>query len=389
MTCPKFLFASQATSDVVFQLAETVAERLGPTLLHTGTALTSNQPSLEIASGPKYDNSTIPLRALTWTKYLAQAAASLARVDGQPVMLLTSNPPLLPVLGYLYKRLRGWRYVVRVLDVYPDVLHQNGLVGPSHVVFKTWAALNRLAYENADVLITLGPAMAERVSQYVSRKGMVEVIPDWVDAGTLRPVPKSENQFARRHGLVDNLTIMYSGNLGLTHDISGLDAAMAKLGGDDKLRFVFIGGGARESELKTAAEQYSNVLWLPFQPREMLPLSMSSADVGVVTLGRGSDGVSMPSKCYYLMACGCALLGLSSGNNDVKRIIDKYDCGINVEPDDTAGVVAAIERFRDEPEFRSSCGRNARAAVEAEFSGDIVVERYLEILGALRAQQDS
>jgi glycosyltransferase involved in cell wall biosynthesis len=92
----------------------------------------------------------------------------------------------------------------------------------------------------------------------------------------------------------------------------------------------------------------------------------------------------MPSKAYYLMACGCALLGLTSADNDVKQIIERYRCGINVEPDDTAGVVAAIRRFRDDRAFLNECRSNARQAVEAEYSAARVVPRYVDILAALR-----
>ena len=77
---------------------------------------------------------------------------------------------------------------------------------------------------------------------------------------------------------------------------------------------LFIGGAGRAEELKEAAAQNPGVgRYLPFQPAEALPYSMTSGDIAVVTLGKGTEGISMPSKCYYMMAAGCAILGLSEG----------------------------------------------------------------------------
>ncbi len=92
----------------------------------------------------------------------------------------------------------------------------------------------------------------------------------------------------------------------------------------------------------------------------------------------------MPSKTYYLMAAGCAVLGLSHGDNDLKRLIERYECGLNVEPDDTEGVLQALKRFRDDPEFLSHCQSRGRKAAEAQFSATVNMGRYLELLGSLR-----
>ena len=116
---------------------------------------------------------------------------------------------------------------------------------------------------------------------------------------------------------------------------------------------------------------------------EMVPQIMAAAHVGVATLGRGSEGVSMPSKSYDLMAAGCALLGLSQGDNDLRRIIERYECGLNVEPDDTNGVLVALHRFRDDPEFLAHCQSRSRQAAVEQFSTSVNQRRYLELLRAL------
>ena len=78
----------------------------------------------------------------------------------------------------------------------------------------------------------------------------------------------------------------------------------------------------------------------------------------------------IPSKIYYAMAGGSALLCICSGNNKLKTIIKKHKCGISVEPGDVEGFVSAIKRFYEDPIFLKSCKENARKAVESYYTNE-------------------
>ena len=190
---------------------------------------------------------------------------------------------------------------------------------------RAWEALNRLALSRAEHVITLGPVMVERVQRFLRPGKSAQCIPDWVDPTNIVPRSKTDNWFAQEHGQLGKLTVLYSGNLGLTHDLSALFRVAETLQSNDAVCFLFIDGGARRAELEAVASRLRNVLLLPRQPQENLPYSMTTGDVAVVTLGKGTEGISMPSKTYYMMAAGCAILGISHGDNDLKRLIENYE----------------------------------------------------------------
>lgn len=379
----RYLVLTQACSQNVMELCATLAVELGPTSLYTGTAFDGagvNHPGLEIVKGPTYDNRSYRSRARTWAAYIAGASAWLARQRGPAVMVVSTNPPMLPHLAWAVGRARRWPYVVRVLDVYPDVLWRSGVLTEKHPVARAWAALNRRAFGGAAAVISLGDVMSEVVTRYMPRGRQPVLIPSWVDASSLIPRPKNENWFAKEHGQTDKLTVLYSGNLGLTHDLSGLSKAAQALESDGRIHFMFIGGGAQRPHLQTLSERLANVSLLPFQPHDVVPYSMATGDVALITLGKGTEGISMPSKCYYMMAAGCAILGVTYGDNDVVRTIQDTSCGVSVRADDAAGIQRAIERFRDDPEFLAACRRNARQAAEQRFSKEQGVGAYLKLL---------
>jgi len=381
---PDFIFLSQAMANFVFELVELTAQKLGPIVVHTGTEFKEQgHPNLKIWKAPKYDNSSYASRFVTWMRYLVKATRDLWAVRGKPVLLIATNPPLLPVLGYVFNRLRGWPYVVRVLDVYPDVLERKGMISKKGIVFRIWARFNRLAFKYAATVVTLAAVMGENVSKYTEGRP-VEIIPDWADTDHIKPKPKTKNFFAKKYCQINKLTVLYSGNLGTTHDLSGLFRAVESLEDEPNINFFFIGGGGRQHEFKAMADRFDSCTWLPLLPEEIVPFSMASADVGIITIGRGMEGISMPSKCYYMMAAGCAILGISSGENDLTRLITKYDCGVSVGCSEIEGVKDALLRFHKDREFLDSCKRNSRKAAEEVFSKRVCTKRYLEILGDLQ-----
>ncbi|MGB0588284.1 MAG: glycosyltransferase family 4 protein [Myxococcota bacterium] len=383
---PKVLLFGQALVPDTAELAKRCADELGPTWVFTDERFELGAPSesLKRFDAPSYDNSSIRTRIRTWMAYMRAAMRFSKGVEGRPVVFMNSNPPMLALVGYVGARLRERPYVVRVLDVYPDVMVQRGMFGARHPISLAWRAFNRMVYSRAAAVVTLGEVMAERVTPYMRDPSRLHVIPTSVNTASITPLSKADNWFAEEHGLTDRLVILYSGNYGASHDLSGLIDAMGTFGTDSGVTVLFIGGAGRAEELKEAASQRPEVCrYLPFQPAEVLPYSMTSGDIAVVTLGKGTEGISMPSKCYYMMAAGCAILGLSEGDNDLKRVIERYDCGVNLSCSDSDGIAKAIQGLRDDPETLARYQRNARRAAEEVFDTHIVTAQHFELLRAL------
>jgi glycosyltransferase involved in cell wall biosynthesis len=380
-----FVIFNQSCSRMDLELCAEIARELGPTLLHTGSNFDGEERGgLTIIKAPAYNNSSYYTRMKTWLAYVADAICVAAKLRGKPVVMVSSNPPFGPFLGYALHKLRGWPYMVRILDVYPDALIQNGLVGPRHLVPRVWGMLNRLVLGGAEYVITLGPVMAERVKKYLPSGKAVQIVPTWVDPSCIIPRAKDDNWFARAQGQTGKLTLLYTGNLGLTHDLSSLFLAAENLQGEADIHFLFIGGGARRGELAEVERRLHNFTLLPFQPEANIPYSLATGDVAIVALGRGTEGISMPSKTYFGMAAGSAILGISCGDNDLKRVIEEYQCGINVDTNDADGMRKAILRFRNDRDFLKRCQNNSRRAAEQTFSAAVCGRAYLTMLSDMR-----
>lgn len=384
---PALLILNQMAGPMTWELAEDLGKALGSVALLTGhpdTLAKGSTLAVQLLTAAPYQRDSYARRALSWLRYLWQAFVWLWHWPAATPLLLFSNPPLLLWLGYLMRRLRGQRYTVMVHDIFPDPLVRLDILSECHPVTHIWRRLNRLAYERADVVMTLGECMAANLAKQFdparTRAGRVEVIYPWADTNVIRPIPKEDNWVALQHGQVGKLTVMYSGNMGVSHDIETMLAAAQRLQDVPEIHFMFIGAGPKwqlvEETIRT--QHLANVTLLPWQPEAALSYLLAMADVGLVSLDVGAHGLSVPSKTCYMMAAGVALLGLSKRPSDLRMMIEEHQCGINVKPGDVDGFVQAVLRYRDDESFLSRCREAARLAAERVFSRQVNVARVLD-----------
>jgi colanic acid biosynthesis glycosyl transferase WcaI len=370
------------------ELAEDIALRLGGAAIYTGSRLDNVAPPLETIIGPEYRRDSILSRLWSWMLYFAGATRVVRHMPSSALLFIVAQPPFLPLLGYLRNRWVGQRFVVWVDDIYPDILVRHGQLPGGHPIIRAWRWLNRLTLNRAERIFTLGPCMAQVLRQYVADPNrQIAVVPTWVDTEKIQPMPKENNLFALQQGQVGKLTVLYSGNLGLTHDLETMIQAAERLQGSADIHFMIIGSGSGWDDIVRSAGQLRNMTTLSLQPPEAVPYSLATADVAVVALRKGIEGISMPSKTYSAMAAGAALLGISHSPSDLQMVIERHACGINVEPGDVEGFVQAVLRFRTDSQYLAECRRNARHAAQTEFSRSVNVQRVFEAISPLLSQE--
>ena len=380
---PKVLFLKQTASmrNYFVELGADFSHMVGPVLMYTSVASDRQVDNLSIIAAPPYRRDSDRRRLVSWFRYFVGACALTWQTSPQTLLFLVAQPPYLPLIGYARNIFYGQTYLVLIEDVYPDVLLRHHRLSEKSIITRMWKGLNRLMLSRAERVFTLGPCMAMAVSQYVT-PNKIEIISTWVDSENIKPLAKAHNPFALQYGQVGKLTVLYSGNLGNSHDLDTLVEAAKRLEGQPDIHFLIIGDGPRWPELNQAAKKMQNLTLLPLQPEEVLPFSLTTGDVAVISLDKDMEGISMPSKTYYMMAAGCALLGLSRPPNDLQLVIKKYKCGVNIEPGDIAGAVRAILAFRDNDNLLTRCRDAARGAAECEFSRQINVKRLFNSIYA-------
>jgi glycosyltransferase involved in cell wall biosynthesis len=294
-------------------------------------------------------------------------------------LLIVSVPPFAGVLGVLLKFIRGQKYAFIVYDVYPDIAVELGYLKRDGIITRFWEKLNKLVYGWADIVVVLGETMKEKINKYTDIS-KVEIIHNWADKDFIIPLKKEDNWFCKKYGL-DGFVVMYSGNIGLFHDLETIIYAAKELE-KEKIKFLIIGEGGKKEKLRQIAQELrlSNILFLPYQPREVLPHSLTAGDVSIVSLEKGLEGLAVPCKLYTSLAAGQAIIALVGEDSDVAEIIKKHECGIRVEEGDVKGFVNAVKTLMKDEELLNRMKANARRCFEENFDRQKALDKYYSVV---------
>lgn len=345
-------------------------------------------------SATQLDKSRFPLRVINWVTYCLPLLVRLLLASSREsrLNLIVSTPPVLPLVGWLLYVLRGDPYVVIEYDVYPDIAVRLGVASEDFLVVGLWDRLNRFVLRRATGVVALDDNMKELLVEKLGRdrEERVRVIPNWEDADFIQPVDKDENSFAVEHGYHEKLTLLYSGNHGLHHDLETVVEAAALLR-DRPVQFVLIGEGAKKKDLRRRVrrEGLSNVDFHPYQPLERLPETLTCADVSIVSEDGRLRGVCVSCKIYSSLAAGQALLGISSPGSEVARVISESGAGYWVRAGEAGAFVEHVEHWLKEPGELRDMGIRAREHFRKHYTARHGVNRYADFLSEILPREEN
>jgi glycosyltransferase involved in cell wall biosynthesis len=375
----KVLFLNQMAGPLFRELAEDLSKNFkDKSELYTGHPDTLEYigriETLDISKSPLYNRKSKLTRVFSWLKYTILAFLKVLFAPKGTLIFIVSNPPLLGPLAWFVSKLRKLPYVVLVYDMHPDTMISFGVLKESSIAVKIWRYINKCVWEKAAAVYTIGDVMAERLTaQFDVKKTQLKhvgVIPPWADTENIKPIEKSLNPLVNELCQTDCITVLYSGNMGISHDIDSMLKAAKLLREQANIKFLFIGEGEKWQSAYDYVEQekLTNVQVLPFQPEERLPYTMALGDISLVALDKGAEGLMVPSKMYYYMAAGSAVIGICQGRNDLEQSLLRGDSGLTVLPGDSKKLAETIMLLADNSSELKRLKENARQSSVAHFS---------------------
>ena len=376
----RILFISQALNQSYFDM---VCDALGEDVmidLITGSQIKPKHKNIKVLSSPAHNPMSLKSRLICWKSHFLYVLKFVKNNKKKyDLIFATSNPPINSYIGLLLKRKYKCPFIYMNWDIYPQVIRKTISNPLTNFICMLWSKWNRLNYPHIDRIITLGNIMAENI-RHDNKKVKVTVIPLPVDTDLLRPLKKNENQFAINQQLDNKFVVLYSGKMGRGHNIEIILEAAKSLKGNDDIKFVFIGNGEKEALVKEFLknENINNVLLLPLQSEEIFPLSMAVGDIGIVSLDKKTSKLSVPSKIYSMMACGEAIVGISSGKDDLSELITSNRIGEVVTGENPEMLAGVIEKLYYNTNLLNDYKNNSRKTV-IQFGIDKIIERYKKL----------
>lgn len=284
------------------------------------------------------------------------------RYDG--VIFLTT-PPLLSVLGWLGRALRGQRYAIWSMDLHPDAEVASGMLAADGLAARLLHWANNLGYRRADFIIDLGAYMKRRLVAKGVAPRRTHTVHIWSRREEIEPTSRAANPLIDELGLRDKFVVMYSGNAGIVHEFDAILAAMRALRDDRRIHFLFVGGGPQRARIERFAADHrlSNFAYRGYFPRERLRYSLSVGDAHLISLREPYVGLAVPGKLYGIMAAGRPTIFVGPARCETADAVREADCGVVIDPADgdaAAAIVRTLHEWAVRPELRAGLGERAR-----------------------------
>jgi glycosyltransferase involved in cell wall biosynthesis len=304
------------------------------------------------------------------------------------LVLVVTSPPLLPFVVWLASKLKGAKFVLRIDDVYPDMLNAAGMLKTGSFTYRVLEKLNLYLYRGAEHIIVLGRDMRFLVLKKLGnqRHTRVHIIPNWGEIDCISPCPREHNPLLKELRLENKFVVQYAGNMGYPHDIESLVEAAKILLKKPRIHFLFIGSGVKRKWLEEQIKTYklSNVTLLDPRPRSDQNNFLNASDIVVSALIKGMLGIAVPSRAYNIMAAGKPIIAMGDETSELALVIQEKKIGWIVPPGEVSAFVNAVLEAESNPEQLRAMGRCARLLVEKEYSMEHVVGLYKSLFDRMK-----
>ena len=306
----------------------------------------------------------VPDENVTWLATAIPRAIELVRRDRIDVVLTTSPPSSVHLVGAAVRKVTGARWVADIRDstiAKSDRRYESAAV---RLKERTNAWVARIVARGADAVVAISPTVAEEI-RLLGARGPVVTIPNGCDF-------EDFDGLEYRRGARFRLT--HTGTFFGRRTAQPVLEALARSDPDVGARFV---GGFRASELETAQrlELGTRLEPMGFLPhRRVLELQRDSDALLLLLPELGPRGKDVPSgKLYEYLAAERPILAAVPPDGAAAALVRETGAGIVVAPDDSDAIAVALGAMVDEwragslaaprltPEWKQRLARTTRA----------------------------
>lgn len=298
------------------------------------------------------------------------------------VVIVTSPPLLIGLLGVWLARLRGVPLVLEVRDLWPDAPVQLGaLANPLLVHLSFW--LEAYLYRKAQHIVVL----TEGYRDVLTRRKNVDstkltVIPNAADFALTDKIAPDfvRNAFRRQHGMSEGFWVVYAGAHGLVNRLTTVLDAASTLA-DTPVRFLFIGDGSQKVALQQEAIRrgLNNIRFVDKLPKQEVIPFLLAADAGLATAPRlPIFRTVLTNKLFDYFSCRLPVLTMLDGES--RRLVEAAKAGLFVEPENSKALALAIHYYLNHPQLIRRHGENGYQYAQRHFDRRQLAQDYLALM---------
>ncbi len=308
-------------------------------------------------------------------KNLFPTTKNYAKEYGKPdVIIASSVHPLTMVAGIQIAKKMKVPCICEIRDLWPEAIFNFGKTTENSPIGQALTKGEHWIYKNADALIftkegdtdylkekrwttAQGGDIDLKKCHYINNGVDIEAFEQNIEVETLEDPDLLDPE---------KFNVTYAGTIRPVNNVGNLldTAALFKTkGGYEDVQFLIYGDGVQLEELKTRvdSEHLDNVKLKGFIDRKYIPFILSRSSVNMLNYSQNQYNWTRgnsSNKLFEYMASGKPVI---STVHMGYSIINKYQCGVELEEDTPQALAEQIMKFHDmSPEERKHIGDNAK-----------------------------
>lgn len=305
------------------------------------------------------------------------------------IVFTVTNPAPLILLLAIVQKIRGFKLVFLVHDIFPENATAAGIITSKGKLYSWVKKSFDWAYSVADLIITIGRDMSEIISQKCP--GSIEkitLIENWAEKSLMEC--KSYNSRSEYGSFPSkNIVIQYAGNIGRTQGLLDFLDIVSETR-NKCVDFNFRGTGALFDQLKSKISDRSNFSIAGGYSRREQVKVLENCDIALVILSRNMYGLGVPSKTYNLMALGKPILYVGPVNSEIYRLVVSEKIGWAFSWDEQEELIQFVNNLsiKDKPKI-ASFGDKAKKLAQDNFNEEGQLSKFRKCFCEIRDRNET
>ncbi len=269
-------------------------------------------------------------------------------------------------------------------DLWPELPKAMGVV-KNPVILNLLSLLEWMAYKSADGHIALSPGIKQGISRHLNKKYLqnneIKLIPNGCDLSIF----ENDLDAWQPDDIKDeDFVAIFSGTHGIANDLMQiiLVAEYLQRLGDNNIKFILIGQGKQKAALIDKAKELklNNIVFLDPVNKQQLSTLFKRANVGMQLLADVPAfyyGTS-PNKFFDYISAGLPVINNYPGW--VADMLDGYQCGLAVKPNDCVEFANAIIKLSQSPEVCRTMSENSIKLAKEKFARPMLANEFVAYL---------
>lgn len=297
-------------------------------------------------------------------------------------IIVYSNPPILPLISIIAKRLYGCKIVFVAYDLYPEIAERTGTIRKNSFISRFMRKINERLYPEASNIV----ALSNDMKSYIRKNRNIDperiiVIPNWAteEKSLNKLVTQEFIEISNKYPLI----VSYFGNMGTAQDMDTIlktisDERIAK----KKIAFLFAGHGNKKKEISEVITEKSleNCFMFDYLSGNEFNDALSITSIFIVSLEEGLSGLAVPSKTYSYYQAEKPVIAIMDTNTDIARELVLNNAGIALDNGESEELINGLLALSEDKTRILSMRENMTNYVSNIYHREVQIQKYVNLL---------